>query len=232
MTSYHGGKQRIGKHLAPVIYNEATYIQDEEGFKIKGYCEPFCGMLGVYQHIPEMFGGELKYKAGDQNKSLIMMWQATQKGWKPPTTKSKKEYEDLRYNKKSSAIKGFIGHVATFRGIYFGHYYTGFTNSKVKYSSKKVSDIGTKLKNVTFSSGLYTQFSNLKNYIIYCDPPYENTAQRYYDDEINMLKFDSDQFWNWCRKMSKNNIVFVSSYNAPKDFEKIWQHNQEKLYIM
>ena len=207
-------------------------------------------MLGVYQHIPEMFKEyaegsaergsatrtvdkpKLKYKAGDQNKSLIMMWQATQKGWKPPITKSKQEFEHLKYNKKSSAVKGFIGHVSTFRGIYFGTYFTGFTNSRVKNSSKKVSDIGTKLKNVTFNNGVYTQFNNLKNYIIYCDPPYEKTHQLYYNEEMKKLKFDSEQFWNWCRKMSKNNIVFVSSYNAPKDFEKIWDNKKEKLYIL
>ena len=32
-------------------------------------CEPFCGMLGVYQHIPSLFDEEglanLKYLAGD-----------------------------------------------------------------------------------------------------------------------------------------------------------------------
>ena len=35
MTSYHGGKQRIGKDIAQVIYDEAIDIQYEEGFKIK-----------------------------------------------------------------------------------------------------------------------------------------------------------------------------------------------------
>ena len=53
MTSYHGGKQKIGKKIANIIYEESILIEEETGFKIKGYCEPFCGMLGVYQHIPE-----------------------------------------------------------------------------------------------------------------------------------------------------------------------------------
>jgi hypothetical protein len=46
MTAYHGGKQRIGKKLAQVIYDESMDISEEEGFQIKGYCEPFSGMLG------------------------------------------------------------------------------------------------------------------------------------------------------------------------------------------
>jgi hypothetical protein len=33
MTSYHGGKQRIGKDIAQVIYDEAIDIQYEEVFR-------------------------------------------------------------------------------------------------------------------------------------------------------------------------------------------------------
>jgi len=87
MASYHGGKKRIGKELANIIVDETMDIIEEDDFEIKGYCEPFCGMLGVYQHIPELFeeeGLKLKYKAGDTNKSVIMMWNKAKKGWKPP----------------------------------------------------------------------------------------------------------------------------------------------------
>ena len=51
MTLYAGGKKRIGEEIANVIYD----ISNESNFKIKGYCEPFCGMMGVYQHIPELW---------------------------------------------------------------------------------------------------------------------------------------------------------------------------------
>ena len=56
------------------------------------------------------------------------------------------------------------------------------------------------------------------DYIIYCDPPYPNTYYKHYGKD----NIDHDDFWNWCRKMSKDNIVFVSSYTAPKDFEEIF----------
>jgi hypothetical protein len=29
---------------------------------------------------------------------------------------------------------------------------------------------------------------------------------------------DHEKFWDWARKMSKNNIVVISEYKAPKDF--------------
>jgi site-specific DNA-adenine methylase len=47
--------------------------------------------------------------------------------------------------------------------------------------------------------------------IIYCDPPYENTDQRHYNDYGN---FDSKKFYNWCKKLADNGIiVYVSSYD-------------------
>jgi hypothetical protein len=70
MTAYHGGKQRIGKQLAEVIVDESIE------------------MLGVYRHIPELFEEEgfedLQYLAGDANESVVLMWRAAQKGWRPP----------------------------------------------------------------------------------------------------------------------------------------------------
>lgn len=41
-----------------------------------GYLEPFCGILGVYQHIPRLFQDHpsLKYRAGDINESVIKIW--------------------------------------------------------------------------------------------------------------------------------------------------------------
>ena len=219
MTSYHGGKQRIGKKIAEIIYDESTAIEEEEDFKIRGYCEPFCGMLGVYQHIPELFKDhkpKLKYKAGDQNKSLILMWKALQKGWKPPDICNKTEFTKLRNTSNPSAKKGFIGHQCSFGGKYF----QGYAPRKANNVSNKVQDIAHDLYNVSFSNGLYTQFSNLKNYIIYCDPPYYK-YNKYYDEHNRQLKFDHDVFWEWCRKMAENNIVFVSEYKAPKDFDYI-----------
>ena len=55
MSSYHGGKQRIGLEIAENIHLVSTIIEEHTDFVIKGYCEPFCGMLGVYRHIPELF---------------------------------------------------------------------------------------------------------------------------------------------------------------------------------
>lgn len=213
MTSYHGGKQRIGQDLAKVIYNTATNIENKSTFKIKGYCEPFCGMLGVYRHIPELFKDhkpELKYLAGDSNESVIKMWKKAQKGWKPPTSCSKKRYDELKRTKnRSSAEKGFIGHQYSFGGQFFQGYKGLYGGSKTSdYTSKNVSKIAGHLAEVKFTYGQYTEFSHLRNYIIYCDPPYNNTRCHYQSE------FDNHTFWKWCEKMSHNNLIFVSGYKV------------------
>lgn len=221
MTLYHGGKQKIGKELAEIIYNKSMDISEEENFEIKGYCEPFCGMLGVYRHIPDLFGSKIKYKAGDTNKSVIMMWMEAQKGWIPPTRFNETKYNKLKKSKDiPSAINGFIGYQLGFCGQYFNGYSPnyGLNINSLKKTSEKIVNIATvELDRVKFSYGDYGQFSRLKGYIIYCDPPYNNTKQKYED------KFDSDKFWVWCKYMSINNIIFVSEYTAPKGIKKIYE---------
>lgn len=223
MCSYHGGKQRIGKKIAQVIYDESIDIEDEYDFVIKGYCEPFCGMLGVFYNIPELFDDDmLKYKAGDVNKSIIMMWKDAQNGWVPPTTSSETVYNKLK-TAPDSAMRGYIGHQYSFGGQFFNGYAPKYGKTKSsQQASKRIQLIATTLKNTSFSNKTYTQYSNLKGYIIYCDPPYDKSVKRYYSTNNNKLVFDHNKFWDWCRDMAKNNIIFVSSYDAPKDFELVF----------
>lgn len=228
MTSYHGGKQKIGKRIADEIFENVVTHPRWDVTQLKGYCEPFCGMLGVYRHIAPLLKQLLNptrwapFKAGDYNKSLILMWQKAQKGWNPPTTCTEKKYNDLKEQTRASAEKGFIGHQYSFAGQYFKGY-RGIYGNKGEYAkaSENVSDIASELKDVAFTQGRYTQFSRLKNYIIYCDPPYtDNSKSYYFDEEHTRLTFDHIEFWEWCLKMSKHNIVFVSEYTCPKQFEK------------
>ena len=49
-----------------------------------------------------------------------------------------------------------------------------------------------------------------------CDPPYAGTSG------YKTGAFDHDKFFEWCREQAKNNILFVSEYNAPDDFVEVW----------
>jgi site-specific DNA-adenine methylase len=253
MTKYHGGKQRIGLKIANAITDEVLDRIDD-GFELKGYCEPFCGMLGVYQHIPELFEplrsgcepegcepegcveegvDKLKYLAGDINESVIMMWQAVQNNWTPKQRiHDINEFNSLVGNGESSAEKGFVGHLYGYMGQYFRSYRKDVTLKRVTTTIEKIKNIAREIQNVKFSPGVYTQFSHLKGYIIYCDPPYQKQSN-YYDEYNIRRKLDNDKFWKWVRLMSNNNnIMIVSEYKVPKDFTQLWTSsvNDEKLF--
>jgi site-specific DNA-adenine methylase len=247
MTAYHGGKQRIGAEIAQAIYDVSTCVSEKSGFEIKGYCEPFCGMLGVYRHIPDLFEDthKLKYKAGDINESVIEMWKASQQGLSPPNSVSKERYEKLKKSKIPSAEKGFVGHHCSFGGIYFKRFREERCKGSIyKNGITNLQNITEKIKDVKFRSGSYTKFSNLKGYIIYCDPPYAK-YNNYYNIDNKIIRFDNDKFWDWVREMSKNNIIFVSEYSAPKGIKSVLNietstsygqggkvKNIEKLYLL
>lgn len=230
MTQYHGGKNRIGKYIANFIHNFVLEYTNEFSFKPKYYIEPFCGMCGVMAKIIPLFEDSeiiLTYKAGDINNSVIKMWNAAMCGWTPPANCSKKEY-NIVINDKDSAEKGYLGHVCTYRGSYCGAYFKN-KQSKLDSNRNRVIEYGKIFKSVDvkFSNGQYTQFSKAKNSIIYCDPPYDNTEQRYIE------KFDFDMFKEWCIKMSRNNIVLVSSYDIDDpNFILVFEHGKEKLYFV
>jgi site-specific DNA-adenine methylase len=118
------------------------------------------------------------------------------------------------------------------------------------YSS--LTRIAPNLQNVVFSAESYVEF--LKDfrfvkgqqYMIYMDPPYKGTCNIPFEKKQD---FDSNQFWDMVRKLSKTKgiIVLVSEISAPKDFKCIYKfdrrngmHNvgtvqtviKEKLYIL
>lgn len=65
-------------------------------------------------------------------------------------------------------------------------------------------------KLLTVTNHDYKKFSNIKNSTIYLDPPYEfSDVERCYN-----LYFDHLDFYDWAYRMSKNNIVLMSSYSV------------------
>ena len=196
--------------IANIIVDEVI-DKINKGFKIEGYCEPFCGMLEVYQYIPILFEEEeiyIDYLAGSNNESIIKMWQEAQKGWIPPTYYTKSKYNILN-NCKSSSLKGFKIMEKLFTGLL-----------KTKKASRKVVYISNELYDVEFIYTDYKKFSNLKNFVIYCNPP------NFYDLD----------FWRWCKKMSKSNIIFVNQNRKPRDVKSKCVYSNknilEKLFML
>lgn len=65
----------------------------------------------------------------------------------------------------------------------------------------------------------YHYFSDIKDNILYLDPPYENSEVSQYKSGINQ-----QEFYDWAYKMSKTNIVLISSYEiSDKRFEVVYE---------
>lgn len=162
----------------------------------------------------------------DVHNELIAMFKEIQNGWKIPMHISEDEYSAVRDNKSlyPSHYVGLVGFNATFGSKYFGGYARGFKADKVtprdipNEALRNLSEQIPKIMDVEFLCGDYrdNEYADVKGAVIYCDPPYQGTT-KYATDS-----FDYDAFWDWCRKMNKDNYVFVSEYNAPDDFECIW----------
>ena len=216
MTAYHGGKSRSGKFIVKKILELASR------YSAVGYCEPFCGMNGVYYRVRKKLDVRT-FLAGDDNKSLIMMWKNAHR-IKPKDVLDIKEGQFLAMSRdgKSSAKKGFIGHAYGFGGIYFGcfrpKYNPDVSRRLILNSLNRVKRMQKELMGVKFTHGNYKQFSTLKKFIIYCDPPYRVPHTRYYNECHQKKKFNHTVFWDWVRKMGEHNLVLVSEYSAPKDF--------------
>ena len=173
--------------------------------------------------------------ASDVNESVIMMWKGLQDGsfW-PPSCVSKEEHRRLRYDENPSALKGYAGTVCSQMGYWFG--------GLIKYSEggrKNQGDLGDRhrngirerlprLRGVSFYACSYEAWSHVEDMLIYCDPPYAGTSAGVYESD----DFDSEVFWEWCRKMSKRNSVFVSEQEAPKDFKSVWSMKRVRTGVL
>ncbi len=206
---YFGGKTRTCKDLVQVINNYKT--------KEQIFLSPFVGGGWVEQYI------EGKKILCDKHDYLIALYKELQNGWLPPTELSKDEYDYIKSNPDDQPhLTGFVGFGCSFAGKWFGGY--AKDNSGRNYCLNAHNSMNKKIENGLLHR---TEFRNCdykdlkpENMVIYCDPPYRGTTQ--YDKNI-VGDFDHDEFWDTMREWSKNNTVLVSEYDAPEDFEIVWE---------
>lgn len=213
---YMGSKNRIAKDILPIILR----YRDKNQF----YVEPFVGGANM---IDKVDGNRI---GADVNEYLIAMWHALQSGWTPPDFISEKEYLQARLYKNIDALTAFIGFGCSYSGKWFGGYARNVRkdapNAEVlnrttrNYCSESKRNILKQLPNlldIGFLNCGYNELEVPPYSIIYCDPPYAGTTG--YKD-----KFNHTEFWEWClQKTNQGCQVYISEYNAPKDFICIWE---------
>lgn len=213
MCQYAGGKIRIGKKIHDIIR--------EQEFKITGenamcYFEPFLGMGGVMKHVA-CTGNRPSIVGCDSEEDIISFWKGLQNGWKPVVINKDQFIEMKKNGEKSDPMYAFTSCGCSFRGIKWVQFCEDGMNRAIKRLQK--TDFKNIIKDVVFLDHACYTSHNPSGLLIYCDPPYENSSFKW--GASNLLKFDSDLFWETMRSWSKDNIVIISERYAPFDFECI-----------
>ncbi|MER2108221.1 MAG: DNA adenine methylase [Solibacillus sp.] len=218
---YMGSKSRIAKYIVPIIQQR---IND---YGLKCYVEPFVGGANVIDKIA------CENKIGcDKQKYLIALYENLHRIQELPEFVTKEHYSLVRDSFKNNTndfedwYKGAIGFFASYNGKFFEGGYAAIAHTKNggirnyyaearRNLEKQIKDLG----GIVWRFGDYRETCfGLKNCLIYCDPPYKETTQ--YGASAN---FNHSDFWDWCREMSKENVVLVSEQQAEEDFECIWE---------
>jgi DNA adenine methylase len=133
---YLGGKQRLGKHLSPVLKELWNDVNEKSGKQLDGYLEPFCGSLGVFRNMTDLPTNRMI--ANDYHPDLIQMWNEVKDGtFIYPTSVSEDEYLAAKKLQSPNALKSFIGFGMSFGGRFFGAFAHKYMNEKKKIFVRK-----------------------------------------------------------------------------------------------
>ena len=215
---YQGSKARYAKLMLPLILKDRQAGQ--------WYVEPFAGGFNM---IDKVTGPRI---ANDLNPYTTELFKALQKGWIPPENITELEYATIKAhpNQCPMHLVGFVAYGCSYSGKFWGGYARGNTEKGIsrnycRESRDNVSRQSKGLEGVLISCGSYSDLDIPNNSIVYCDPPYEGTTGY-------KVKFDHPSFWQWVRDQhQKGHKVYVSEYNAPKDFKCIWQKDVKSSLV-
>jgi DNA adenine methylase len=163
--------------------------------------------------------------AGDTNPYLIALYKRLLEGWVPPDEISEETYywaKDFP-EKLPPELVGFIGFGCSFGAKWFGGYARNNRNRNYCLETKKgLLKQAELLKGTNFWPCSYESwsvfFAPTNPILIYCDPPYQGTTTYPWCQD-----FDYAIFWKTMREWSEKNTVIISEYQAPYDFEIIWE---------
>ena len=205
---YMGNKNRIAKHILPIM------LKEREG---RTWVEPFVGGGNMIDKVDGVRIG------ADINPYLIQALKLIRDNVDSiPDVVTEQDYMFYKSIGYPTGLGGFVGFTMSFGGKWFGGYRRDQAGTKgcpineytqtqrAKKSAIKQSKL---LQGVELVCSSYDTLAIPDGSIIYCDPPYQGTTS-YKDD------FSHEAFWQWCRdKTKEGHKVYISEYTAPEDFE-------------
>lgn len=207
-----GSKARIAKFIMPIMLEEAKRKE------ITAWVEPFVGGANTIDKVPNYF----KRMGIDLNPHTIAALIGIRDKADELQEVVTEEYYKQICGAKPNPITSLVRFGASFGGKFEAGFARGKTNggdprdywAETVRNARKQSSL---VQGIEFICGNYEDYSHLEDCLIYCDPPYFGTTS------YKTGQFDHEKFFDWCRKMSRNNSVFISEYSAPDDFECVWQ---------
>lgn len=213
---YLGGKARLAKQIVEVLVQRA---EDAGLGPTVDYLEPFVGGGSVLCAVPKHWNRT----ACDVNEALITMYKALQQGWVPPTDLSREEYYALKQAQDPlDPLTAFAGFACSFAAKWFGGYAAGDGRNYAAEGARNLEQQMSTLLRTEFHCLSVFDIQVTPGSLVYCDPPYAGTTG--YDGAGD---FDTPAFWNWVRDNSDESVVIVSEYEAPTDFECIWERQHK-----
>lgn len=203
---YVGSKNRIAKDILEIMIplrGDRTWV------------EPFVGGANL---IDKVSGDRI---GADANANVIKALKFIRDNLKD-IPKNRLEFTEDMYKALRSSpdteLKAFAGFTYSFGAKWLGGWCRGGARDYVNEAYKNAIKQSPKLQGVELVCCQYYDLEIPTNSLIYCDPPYRNTTG------YAVGKFDHDNFFDWCRSMrQKGHIVFVSEYQAPDDFECVYE---------
>ncbi len=208
---YIGGKARQARRITDAMLarrGDATF-----------YLEPFLGAASVAHLMAPHFDHAA---LTDAHLDIPHLWRAVRDGWVPPAEMDQRTYEELRH-RPPSAYRAWAGFAASYNGKWFGGYGPTAPSAGRDYLAEAQRAALRKAEGLARTSihwADYRQHLPGKGWLVYCDPPYEDTMG-YYGGGLPPT-FDHEEFWatmnTWADLGAR---VFVSEYAAPEGWTSV-----------
>ena len=205
---YPGNKSKLAQHIMPFI-EEALKV-----FPNGKYIEPFVGGANMIDKVKHHT--RIGY---DANKCLIALYKMAK--FFPEKLKAVKclprEAHKLLKNNRDAYLDWYVammGLFPTYSSLWFGSYNEDY--KKGRFDSGLKSLLKQDLSGIQLINCDYKNIPIGKGNVFYCDPPYK--IFDYYK-----MPFNHEEFYDWVRRVSQDNIVLVSEYEMPDDFTCVWQ---------
>lgn len=203
---YLGGKSRIKRNIAEYINANSDHNQP--------LISLFCGSCAVESLLD--FDKKI---LNDLHPHLIAMWRDLQDGRDFPDIITANDYLEIKAHQNDDmGLAGFVGFGCSYGGKWWGglaRERRGDDFCKTPKASLMKDFEG--VKTATFLCGDYREVEIPDNAVVYSDPPYKNATG------YATGAFNTEEFWEYMRKISKNANVFISEESAPEDFSCVWE---------